>query len=620
MWLTPSLKPVLWTSLVILSASNAIAESSSSSDSNMPLTCDSPIYCSGDLLKTVQLAEIYSDSKTFVDMPTKNPLDQVVSAFNAIGANASHDAIQKFVTDNFWEAGKELQPVTLQVTENPKVLDKIDDTTLKGWASDLNHYWANLTFEFNTTFLCDGCVSSTLPVARRFVVPGGRFREFYYWDSYFVIVGLLVSELPEVAKDMIDNFLDFVDQYGFLPNGARMYYLNRSQPPFLTQMVKVYYESTKDEELLSRAIPILDKEYQFWQANTTVEVKDPKTGQSYNLNHYNVENNSPRPESYYEDYQTVQNGTGYNQTQIESLYADLATGAETGWDYCARWTRNKEPASDDPNSYKILRTLNTRNVIPVDLNSLLWSMESNLAEWHAGQKAKRDDKMSGNLSQWYQRKAKERLEAMEAVMWNEEHTSFYDFNLSSSTQNVDFTPAGYYPFWLGAVPEDLAKNYTVLSHVFDEGNKTLNEYPGILTSSLHNTTLQWDLPNGWPPLNYIAMQAMINVDKLIQKTKKKEDSVDLLGLAKELATRFVSSAFCGWYVTGGSVPGVLAQLPNQTDTGHMFEKFNVENIGVAGSGGEYTVQAGFGWTNGVTFWAFDTFEGFVAPNCTTTSS
>lgn len=82
------------------------------------------------------------------------------------------------------------------------------------------------------------------------------------------------------------------------------------------------------------------------------------------------------------------------------------------------------------------------------------------------------------------------------------------------------------------------------------------------------------------------MQAMINVDKLMQKTKKKEDSVDLLGLAKDLATRFVSSAFCAWYETGGSVPGVLTQLPNLNDTGHMFEKFNVENIGVAGSGGE----------------------------------
>jgi alpha,alpha-trehalase len=212
-------------------------------------------------------------------------------------------------------------------------------------------------------------------------------------------------------------------------------------------MVKVYYEYTQDEELLARAIPILDKEYQFWQSNTSVQVQDPKTGQTYNLNHYNVLNTSPRPESYYEDYQTVQNGTGYNQTQIESLYADLATGAETGWDYCARWTRNKEAASDDPNSYKLLRTLNTRNVVPIDLNSLLWSMESNLAEWHAGQKAKRGDENSGNLSQWYQRKAKERLNAIEALMWNDENNSFYDYNLSSNAQNVDFTPASYYPFW-----------------------------------------------------------------------------------------------------------------------------------------------------------------------------
>ncbi|CAO3677099.1 unnamed protein product [Umbelopsis vinacea] len=601
-------------SLFMIVAVDAATISNSTAKSS--LTCDSPIYCSGDLLKTVQLAEIYSDSKTFVDMPTKKPLDQVVSAFNAIGVNASVDQVKQFVSDNFWDAGKELQPVQLQVTPNPKVLEKIDDVILRGWVSDLNQYWANLTFEFDTTFLCDGCVTSTLPVARRFVVPGGRFREFYYWDSYFVIVGLLVSELPDVARDMIDNFLDFVDKYGFLPNGARIYYLNRSQPPFLTEMVKVYYNYTQDDELLSRAIPILDNEYQFWQANTTVQVQDPTTGQTYNLNHYNVVNKNPRPESYYEDYQTAQNGTGYNETQIESLYADLATGAETGWDYCARWTRSKTAASNDPNSYQILRTLNTRNVVPIDLNALLWSMESNLAQWHAGQKAKRGHETSGNKSKWYERKAKERLEAMEAVMWNAEHNSFYDFNLTSNAQNVDFTPAGYYPFWLGAVPEDIANNYTALNHVFDEGNKTLNEYPGILTSSLYNTTLQWDFPDGWPPLNFIAMQAMINVNKLLKQADKKgENSVDTLALARDLAGRFVDSAFCGWFETGGSIPGILAQLPNETDSGHMFEKFNVENIGVAGSGGEYTVQAGFGWTNGVTFWIFDTFDGLKAPNC-----
>jgi alpha,alpha-trehalase len=108
-------------------------------------------------------------------------LDQVVSAFNAIGVNASVDQLKQFVSDNFWDAGMELQPVQLQVTPNPKVLEKIDDVILRGWVSDLNQYWANLTFEFDTTFLCDGCVTSTLPVARRFVVPGGRFREFYYW-------------------------------------------------------------------------------------------------------------------------------------------------------------------------------------------------------------------------------------------------------------------------------------------------------------------------------------------------------------------------------------------------------------------------------------------------------
>jgi alpha,alpha-trehalase len=83
------------------------------------------------------------------------------------------------------------------------------------------------------------------------------------------------------------------------------------------------------------------------------------------------------------------------------------------------------------------------------------------------------------------------------------------------------------------------------------------------------------------------MQAMINVNNLLKQTDNNGgDSVDLLGLANTVATRYIDSAFCAWYETGGSIPGILAQMPNQTDSGHMFEKFNVQTIGLAGSGGE----------------------------------
>lgn len=95
-------------------------------------------------------------------------------------------------------------------------IDNITDPEYRGWLSTLNKAWGNLTFQFNDSTLCQGCVSSTLPVSRPFVVPGGRFREFYYWDSYFVIKGLLLGDQIDLARNMLENFFDFVERYGFI--------------------------------------------------------------------------------------------------------------------------------------------------------------------------------------------------------------------------------------------------------------------------------------------------------------------------------------------------------------------------------------------------------------------
>ncbi|KAI8140238.1 Six-hairpin glycosidase-like protein [Fennellomyces sp. T-0311] len=582
---------------VLLLLSAVVVLTLAQNDVYYPERCDSPIYCESNLLKTVQLAALFPDSKTFVDKPTTKPVEEVLAAFEALGEEPSEDSIRSFVEDNFGEEGTELKPVELTIQDNIALFEKIDDLTYRGWATKIHQYWANLTFEFDTSFLCEGCATSTLPVKRPFVVPGGRFREFYYWDSYFVIRGLLLSELHDTVKDMLLNFLDFVEEYGFVPNGARIYYLNRSQPPFLIEMVKAYYNATGDEEFLKDALPTLDKEYDFWMANASIKVD------GHVLNHYNVENEWPRPESYREDYNTAYKGNFSSTEEITALFADLATGAESGWDYTSRWTREKEPDLDDP--LQILRSLNTRNIIPVDLNALLWGMESTLAEWHAS-----CDGSNRRKTKYYQRQAAKRLRAFEEVFWDDERASFFDFNATSQAREKDFTPASLYPFWLGAVPAKIKNSPETLSRVFDQTRELLETYPGILSTSLHNTTLQWDMPNGWPPLQYIAMKAMLNVDGWL-----KQPNNDLSGMAYVLAERFVASAFCSWYKTGGSVPDLLQQLPGQTDQGHMFEKFDIEDIGDAGGGGEYTVQAGFGWTNGIALWVFDTFSGLVAPDC-----
>lgn len=260
---------------------------------------------------------------------------------------------------------------------------------------------------------------------------------------------------------MIENFLDFVEAYGFLrklknahsfkkfliptthtltfideflANGARIYYLNRSQPPFLTRMVKRYLEFIDDQELLARALPILDTEYEFWMKNTTVEIVDPNNGEKHYLNRYNVEYPYPRPEAYYEDWHTAHLDPNMTDEDIVNLYSDLATGAETGWDYSSRWLRNKK--YDGNTQFELLKSLNTRAVIPVELNSLLYDMEVQLAHWNSGKK-----------KAYYERRAERRLNSMDRLLWNDEKFSFYDFNLTSQAQQVEFTPSNYFPFW-----------------------------------------------------------------------------------------------------------------------------------------------------------------------------
>lgn len=326
---------------------------------------------------------------------------------------------------------------------------------------------------------------------------------------------------------MIENFLDFVETYGFLrkwrmhiliifrtftnwlyiefpANGARIYYLNRSQPPFLTRMVKRYLEFVEDDELLQRALPILDTEYEFWMKNTTVEIVDPKNDEKHYLNRYNVEYPYPRPEAYYEDWHTARLDMNMTEQDRINLYSDLATGAETGWDYSSRWLRNKE--YEGYTQFELLKSLNTRAVIPVELNSLLYDMEIQLANWNNGTK-----------QAYYESRAEQRLHSMDALLWNDEKFSFYDFNLTSQSQQIEFTASNYFPFWwvtevckcksesgankvtfrLGAVPERLANDSEKLSKVFSELKDILQLYPGILTTTLVETGLQWDLPNGW---------------------------------------------------------------------------------------------------------------------------
>lgn len=569
--------------------------------------CDSPIYCEGPILKTVELASLYPDSKTFVDKPTTKPVKEVIAAFSLLGPNPTPKAIKAFVNNNFGPEGQELVPVKLtNFNSNPKFLQKIAEPVLRGFGIALHNFWPELTRKVDTSFLCDGCVSSILPAKRSFVVPGGRFREIYYWDSFFVLEGLLVSELTEISSNMILNFVDYVNEYGFMPNGARIYYLNRSQPPLLIQMAKIHYEKTRDIKYIQKILPSLEAEHNFWINNRTVQVDDNNS-----LSRYYVYNSHPRPESYREDYHLVET-TKFSSKKKAGIYADIAAAAESGWDFSSRWASQPKLT----NSTELLRTLITRDILPLDLNSILYLNEITMSDFYSLLKNKRK-----SLS--YKKMANKRAEAMVNLLYNAKKKGFFDMNLKDKKLNKNFYSSAFWPFWALKSSGKLPKDRSLLLHPAKMISDLLDKYPGGIPTSFIKSEQQWDFPNSWPPVQYVALRALISTWEILADCDyndvDKSTDKDLEFIRKtihRLAQNYIDNTFCGWYQTGGSIPNILSKIPGTKDSGHMFEKYDANVLGSSGSGGEYTVQDGFGWTNGIALWILDKWGSVLKePTC-----
>ncbi|CAO1638787.1 unnamed protein product [Sympodiomycopsis kandeliae] len=497
--------------------------------------CTSPIYCPGPLLHAVQLAGIYPDSKTFVDKPTTKSQEDVMQAFSELGdgqgGNITQDEITRFVDENFGEVGSELYQPELgaEFTDSPKFLSNVtQDAVVREWMKTVHGYWPLLTRQQNTSASaagndCKDCVSSfvSFKESRPFVIPGGRFNEQYYFDSYYVVEGLLKSQLMSLARDIISNFGDLVDILGHIPNGNRVYYNNRSQPPLFIQMVDSYVVATNDTSSLPKWLPQMEKEHQFWINNRTVTVESPFSGKTYDLSHYRVQNSAPRPESYSEDYETVEYA---NQTAALNLsdadkallYSDLASGAESGHDYsAARWS--KRPTIDLEDTIPAQRFLNTHAQIPADLNAIMYRNEITLAKYLAIDVDSANGTLTANRTaeRHYRSLAQKRKDGILDVLWDRERLWFYDFNMTANARATNWAASGVWPYWANIIPTQflnskipVANRSAELQRSFSGIRYILDRYNGSLPTTLIETGQQWDYPNVWAPHTFTAIAAL----------------------------------------------------------------------------------------------------------------
>ena len=376
--------------------------------------------------------------------------------------------------------------------------------------------------------------SSRIPLPNAYIVPGGRFNEIYYWDSYFTMLGLQVSGRVDMIENMVDNFSYLIDEVGFIPNGNRSYFLGRSQPPFYAMMVEVLAEE-KGEKTLVRYLPQLLKEHQFWMGDEhTVKLKRGT------LNRYQDKYPQPRAEMYMDDIELSKRAT----IPAEELYSNLRAACESGWDFSSRWM-------DDP---KDLATIRTSEILPVDLNCLLWQLETTIAKASRLNGEKRQARL-------FQSFANKRKKLILKTFWSSETGYFHDYNFVKKERTERYALAGMYPLFF-----NLAKQKQAQSCAKVVREKFLHD-GGLVTTPI-NSGQQWDAPNGWAPLQWMSVKGFLNYDK------------------NELAT----TAATRWLTLNEQV---------YKRTGKMLEKYNVMNTNLLSGGGEYPVQDGFGWTNGV---------------------
>ncbi|KAK6468014.1 trehalase [Huso huso] len=538
----------------------------------LPPPCHSPIYCSGALLKQVQLAKLFDDDKHFVDMKLKEPPEKVLSAFHnltsgAPGGKASVAQLREFL-DSFFEApGQEFEPWTpADWHSGPKFLERISDPSLRSWAAELHALWKSLGRKVRADVKNHPDLYSQIYTPNPIIVPGGRFRELYYWDSYWVINGLLLSEMKDTARGMIDNFFHLVRRYGFIPNGGRVYYEQRSQPPFLTLMVESYYQSTLDKEFLRGAVDLLEQEYLFWMRNRSVSIEIQ--GALHTLNQYSVQAGEPRPESYSDDWELAE---GLTEAGKQAIWAELQSGAESGWDFSSRWFIDGEGQNRGT-----LRDTRTRLIVPVDLNALLCRNERTIASFH---------RTLGNLemAEQFELALKNRVKAVRAVFWDELLGAWFDYSLQTNSSHQAFYPSNLAPLWAQCFSEPSAGE-RALRYLQDSG--MLGYRNGVPTSQMESGE-QWDYPNAWPPL-----QLMI-IEGLMKLSSEKAEQVTF-----DLAQKWIRTNWAAY----------------QRDKA-MFEKYNVNGDGKPGGGGEYDVQLGFGWTNGVALQLLNQFGGQLTSGC-----
>jgi alpha,alpha-trehalase len=499
----------------------------------------------GNLYRAVEMAGLFPDQKTFADAVPREPPAKIMAEHDREKLLPGFD-LRAFVERHF-----EMPPRHFDALAAPP------DEDVRAY---VHNAWLALRRDPDE----HEPFSSLLPLSRPYVVPGGRFSEIYYWDSYFIMLGLEQDGKLDLARDMLVNLASLIDRFGHVPNGNRSYYLSRSQPPFFSAMVELIAAHDGDSVLV-KFLPELKAEYDYWMDGA----ERVAPGAAYRhvvrlpdgalLNRFWDDRAAPRDESYREDVETARR----TNRAAADVYRDLRAGGESGWDFSSRWLEDG----------KNLWTIRTTSIAPVDLNAEMAHLEQTLAKaFH----------LKGDVAEArrYRAQAEARSAAIRRLMWNAEKGFFVDYLWREQRQSAVLSAATAAPLFFGIATHGQA--HAVAGAL----RRTLLE-PGGLGTTLTKSGQQWDRPNGWAPLQYLAIEGL--------------NAYGERDLARDIAGRWIEENVRGY-----------------ARSSTLVEKYDVEHGedggggGAGGGGGEYALQVGFGWTNGVLAKLMDEYPDLTA--------
>jgi alpha,alpha-trehalase len=359
-----------------------------------------------------------------------------------------------------------------------------------------------------------------------YVVPGGRFNELYCWDSYFITLGLLQDGRKDLARGMADNLLYQIKYYGKIPNANRTYYLTRSQPPFLTSIIRAVYDSgVADKNWLASALIIAMNEYQnVWMSpDRLVHIG------SYELNRYYDTGDGPCPEvetGAYDDQIAPWLSQANKQNALpltpfrflnEYLYcgdySNFTVNGTTPTEFFKQDRAMRESGHDTTHRFDD----RAADFGTVDLNCLLYKYEMDFAEIieaEFNETLPGEEGNCGNAKYWRQQ-AQHRKEAIMALMWDDQRGFFFDYDFVRQHRSTYISATGLYPLWSKLLDTNDSADRQRAQRMVSYMRTKLEQRAGLAASAQESVAAahtrdprQWDYPYGWAPHQILAWQGL----------------------------------------------------------------------------------------------------------------